>query len=142
MIKLALKHFVLESCINVIFDSIGTNFKIFKRIKLNQGDKYSILRCLRYLPNGIPMLREFHNVRIKSNENNYGIVGIESEFIYSGSNKEINIEEYEKDTQHVPISSHKELFYNGTLFHLYTYDMRLGPMHSGISVSEVIYYKL
>ena len=46
MIKVALKHFIYEKCINVIFDTIINNFSLSKR-RFNVGDKFAEIKIYR-----------------------------------------------------------------------------------------------
>jgi len=45
MIKTALKHFLYEICINVLFSRLGRNFNVFKtRYKFKKGDKFRYIK--------------------------------------------------------------------------------------------------
>lgn len=48
MIKLALKHFILETCINTIFNTLMNNFKLLKFNKsIKVGDRFSELTVVK-----------------------------------------------------------------------------------------------
>ena len=44
MIKVAIKHFIYEGCINVFFDSIVTNFRMVKRTLFQPGDTFTHMK--------------------------------------------------------------------------------------------------
>jgi len=48
MIKIALKHFIYEICIDMVFNNISKNFKIPKKIIWKVGDMYE---CIATRPN-------------------------------------------------------------------------------------------
>ena len=66
MLKLALKHFILEGCINVLFNNISNNF--VSKAKFNVGD---VLRriTLFYWDDDITYVTYLHNVKILSHSN-------------------------------------------------------------------------
>lgn len=44
MFKIALKHWIYETCINVLFDKIGNNFCRVNRNIFNVGDKFTYIK--------------------------------------------------------------------------------------------------
>jgi hypothetical protein len=60
MIKIALKHFVIESCINMLFDRIDCNLK---DLSFKVGDRIPILHVVSH---DHTLYAQYHDVIIKS----------------------------------------------------------------------------
>jgi hypothetical protein len=108
MIKLALKHFILETCINVIFDPIKSSFSTNKRFKV--GQRFDVL--IEY-EHHRDLYFEYHDVIIK--EINNSIWNFESIFI-TYQYKYIGFDIYNTDFSD-DSAVYKEIVHNGKVYY-------------------------
>jgi hypothetical protein len=104
MIKLAIKHFILETCINTLFDSIDCNFKDYS---FKVGDRIPILHVQT---GNKKMYVRYHDVVIRSVNNPvYTFPSIHIHYKYEYIGKDVHKSDY--------IGKYNtEINYNGTTY--------------------------
>jgi N-formylglutamate amidohydrolase len=110
MIKLAIKHFILESCINKIFNTFITNLKELK-YSMKVGDRFSELTIVRTYTKHH---ETFHFTDIEIIHINYEMMKFrfEQKFIGSDSN------EFIEDIRCLTSGPDKEIMVNGKIYYL------------------------
>lgn len=111
MIKLAIKHFILETCINTIFNTLITNFKKLK-YSMKVGDRFSELTIVRTYAEKHIDISHFTDIEIIYI--NYEMVKFrfEQKFIGSYSN------EFIEDFRCLNRDPDKEIIVNGKIYYL------------------------